>query len=281
MYTTSETKLLGVFGYPVGHSISPKLHSLIAEQTNTDISYLAFLASPDEFGKKFNAAKELGIGFNITVPHKIRVMEYLDVTDPFAKRVGAVNTAVNKNGKWHGYNTDGLGFLKSLSLNNISVTGKNILMLGAGGAARSVAYTLAENGAKSITITARTQEKAQNIGDLIEKYTNCKYIYSFNKEFMYDIIINTTPLGMSPYENENPFNNYEIVSKDTVFCDLIYSPWETLFLKEAKKHGARTMNGFGMLVFQGIYAFEHFTDKKFDDIFFEKIYNLFLENIRK
>lgn len=281
MQTTAETKLLGVFGYPIGHTISPKLHSLLSEKTGNDISYLAFLASPEEFGTKFEAAKKLGTGFNITVPHKIRVMEYLDVIDPAAERIGAVNTAVNKNGIWHGYNTDGIGFLKSLDLNNINIKGKNILMLGAGGAARGVAYTLADTGAKSITITARTQEKARTIGELIEKHTGCKYIDTFDKTAAYDIIINTTPLGMHPHENENPFNNYESVSENTVFCDLVYSPWETLFLKEAKKRGAKTINGFGMLVFQGIFAFEHFTGEKFHDSFFEEIYKLFLEEFRK
>ena len=275
MYTTSQTKLLGVFGFPIAHTISPKLHSLLAKETKTDISYLAFLASPEDFAKKFEAAKELGTGFNITVPHKIRVMEHLDVIDPMAKRIGAVNTAVLKDGLWHGYNTDGIGFLKSLNLNKISPAGKNILMLGAGGAARGVAYVLAKNGAESITITARTHQKARIIGNLIEEDTKCKYIDAFDKNFPYDIIINTTPLGMHPYENENPFDNYAFVTKDTVFCDLVYSPWETLFLKEAKKIGAKTINGFGMLVFQGIYAFEHFTDQKFDDTFFERVYEEF------
>ena len=269
MYTSAETKLLGVFGYPISHTISPKLHSLLAEKTNTDISYLAFLASPEDFGEKFEAAKKLGIGFNITVPHKIRVMEHLDVIDPFAKKIGAVNTAVLKDGVWHGYNTDGIGLLKSFKLNNISVSGKNILMLGAGGAARGVACAIAESGAKSITITARTQEKARIIGSLIEQYTNCKYIDSYDNNSCYDIIINTTPLGMHPHENENPFDGYSNTTKDTVFCDLVYSPWETLFLKEARKLGAKTINGFGMLVFQGIYAFEHFTGKKYDDSFFD------------
>ena len=117
MHTTAQTKLLGVFGYPIAHTMSPKLHSLLAEKTGKDISYLAFLASEEEFGEKFEAAKKLGTGFNITVPHKIRVMEHLDVIDITAKRIGAVNTALLRGDTWYGYNTDGLGFLKSLDVN--------------------------------------------------------------------------------------------------------------------------------------------------------------------
>jgi len=282
MYTTANTKLLGVFGYPIGHTLSPKLHSFLAEKTNSDIAYLAFLVSPDELGEKFNAAKDLGaIGLNITVPHKIHIMDYLDVIDSAAQKIGAVNTVVKKDDLWHGYNTDGIGFLKALTLNNVEVTGKNILMLGAGGGARAVAYTLAENGAKTITITARTQEKADSIGALIEKYTDCKYYSEPNYDKHYDIIINTTPLGMTPHEDKNPFDRFDIITDDTVCCDLIYSPWETLFLKEAKCRGAKTINGFGMLVFQGIYAFSHFTDKSFEDSFYEEIFKLLSEELRK
>ena len=282
MYTTANTKLLGVFGYPIGHTLSPKLHSILAEKTNADVTYLAFLVSPEELGKKFNAAKELGaVGLNITVPHKIHIMEHLDVIDPMAERIGAVNTVVKKDDLWYGYNTDGLGFLKSLSLNNINFQGENILMLGAGGSARAVAYALAEHGAKSLTITARTQEKADSIGALIEEYTDCKYFSVPDYDKKYDIIINTTPLGMAPLENENPFDRYDIVSDSTVCCDLIYSPWETLFLKDAKSQGAKTINGLGMLVFQGIYAFSHFTGKSFDDNLFKETYELFSEEFRK
>ena len=154
-------------------------------------------------------------------------------------------------------------------------------MLGAGGGARAVAYTLAENGAKTITITARTQEKADSIGALIEEYTDCKYYSEPDYDKHYDIIINTTPLGMPPHEDKNPFDRFDIITDDTVCCDLIYSPWETLFLKEAKCRGAKTINGFGMLVFQGIYAFSHFTDKSFEDSFYKEIFKLLSEELRK
>ncbi|MBE7027839.1 MAG: shikimate dehydrogenase [Ruminococcaceae bacterium] len=281
MYTTAETKLFGIFGYPVGHVMSPRLQSLLADKTNKDIAYVAFSASPEEFASKFEAAKLLASGFNITVPHKLRVMDHLDIIDDGAKTIGAVNTVVKKDGKWYGYNTDGPGFLKSLNVNKIDVNGKNILMLGAGGAARGVACTLASNGAKSITITARTQEKADAIGEIIKTNTNAEYSGEFRRDSVYDIIINATPLGMQPNENENPFDSYDIVTKNTVCCDLIYSPWETLFLKEAKMRGAKTINGFGMLCYQGILAFEHFTGEKFPNSFYEEIYELFLNEFRK
>ncbi|MBE7039181.1 MAG: shikimate dehydrogenase [Ruminococcaceae bacterium] len=281
MYTTSKTKLFGIFGYPVGHVMSPRLQSLLAEKTNKDIAYVAFSASPEEFSAKFEAAKLLASGFNITVPHKLRVMDHLDIVDDSAKTIGAVNTVVKKDGKWYGYNTDGPGFLKSLNVNKTDVKGKNILMLGAGGAARAVAYTLASNGAKSITITARTQEKADDIGAIIKANTNTEYCGIFKPDLKYDIIINATPVGMHPNEDKNPFDSFDIVTENTVCCDLIYSPWETLFLKEAKIRGSKTINGFGMLCYQGILAFEHFTGEKFPNSFFEEIYELFLKEFRK
>jgi len=282
MYTSAKTKLLAVFGYPVGHTMSPKLHSILAEKTNNDAVYIAISASPEEFSEKAEALKSLhACGFNITIPHKLRVMEHLDVIDDNAKIIGAVNTAENKDGVWYGYNTDGIGFLKYLDMNNISVKEKNILMLGAGGGARSIAYSMAKDGAYSISITARTPEKAESIGKIITDYSKCKFNLGFDKTKKYDIIINTTPLGMHPHENENPFDNFEMVNENTVCCDLIYNPWETLFLKEAKKRGAKTVNGLGMLVFQGIYAFEHFMNEKYDDSFFEEIYNIFSEDYRK
>lgn len=279
--TTAKTKLFGVFGYPVGHTMSPTLHSILAKETNQDISYLAFSASPEEFPEKFEAAKLLGDGFNITVPHKINVMEHLDVISEDARIIGAVNTCVKKNGKWYGYNTDGQGFLKSLSVNNIDIQGKDILMLGAGGACRSVAYTLAVSGAKSITIEARTQSKADEIGNIITSHSLCKYWRNFCNDRAYDIIINTTPLGMHPYEDKNPFEYYSVTNENTVCYDLIYSPWETLFLQESKKHGAKTLNGFEMLCYQGILAYSHFTEMQFADSFYREICTLFLNEFRK
>lgn len=282
MYTTAKTKLLGVFGNPIGHTLSPKLHSIIAEKTKSDVVYLAFSATDEEFSEKVRALKIMEAqGFNITIPHKIRVMECLDVIDDDAHMIGAVNTAVNKNGVWYGYNTDGIGFLKSLEVNNVSITGKNILMLGAGGSARSVAYSVCKNGAKSITISARTKEKAEDIGNLITENTKCLFNGTEKENIAYDIIINTTPLGMKPHEDKNPLDCYDNVSDKTVLIDLIYSPWETLFLQEGKRRGAKTINGLGMLAFQGIYAFEHFMDKKYDDRFFIDIYNTFEKEFRK
>lgn len=282
MFTTAKTKLFGVFGYPVGHTMSPKLHSMISEKANKDIAYLAFEASPDDFGRKFEAAKELGAsGLNITVPHKIRVMDYLDEIDSAAERIGAVNTVLEKDGKWYGFNTDGIGFLKGLEMNRISPEGKNILILGAGGGARAVAYALAEGGAESFSIEARTQEKADSIGKMIEKYTESRYCGLPRDNDAFDIIVNTTPLGMHPHEDKNPMEDFSRVTSDTVCCDLIYSPWETLFLQAAKKRGAKVLNGFAMLVFQGIFAFEHFMGEKLPDSFFSEIYDSFMNEFRK
>ncbi len=261
--TTNKTKFFGIFGTPIEHTLSPKLHSYIANDMGIDMSYLAFNVAPEKLHAAMEGAKAINAcGFNITVPHKIEIIKELDEVCDDAHHMNSVNTIVNCNGKWKGYNTDGDGFCISLLLEGCEIKGKNILIIGAGGASRGVCYKLAEYGAKSISITARSEEKIHIISEMLKKYSNTEVYSEIDKTKKYDIIINSTPLGMHPFDDKNPCDFMEIVDKNTVCCDLIYNPAKTLFLQEAERNGAKIINGLGMLIMQGILAFEIFNNVK-------------------
>jgi len=257
--TTNKTKLLGIFGTPIAHTLSPMMHSYMAKKSGIDMAYLAFDVLPEELETAVCGAKMLGAtGFNITAPHKIEIMKYIDVISDEAQYMNSVNTIVNRDGLWYGYNTDGDGFCKSLLLEGHEICNKRILMMGAGGSARSLCYKLAQYGAKSISITARTEKNVHIIGEMIEKYTDTKFYDTYHPSDTYDMVINTTPLGMHPYEDKNPCDFMDMITEDVLCCDIIYNPNKTLFLKSAEGNGAKIVNGLGMLITQGILAFEHF-----------------------
>jgi len=257
--TTSKTSFLGIIGTPILHTLSPVMHSFMAEKTGIDASYLAFDVKDEEFADAIEGLKALGgKGFNITAPYKIKVMDYLDRVSSDAEIMNSVNTIVNENGVWHGYNTDGDGYCESLILEGEEISGKDIVIMGAGGSARSISYKLAKCGANSISMVSRSREKVQIIGDMIEKHTNTCFSDSLDNTKKYDIVINTTPVGMHSLENKNPCDFMDIINENTVCSDIIYNPGKTLFLKESEEKGARIHNGLGMLIMQGIFAFERF-----------------------
>lgn len=275
--TTNETKLFGILGTPIKHTLSPAMHSYMAEKYHVDMAYIAFDVSGENLKKAIDGVKAIGAkGFNITAPHKIAIMDCIDVINSEATYMGSVNTVVNKDGIWHGYNTDGDGYCHSLTLEGFEISDKKVLVMGAGGAARSVCYKLAENGAESITVATGSDEKKRVIGDMLEKNTKALFCDSFDRTKLYDLIINTTPAGMHPLENENPCRFMDCINKNTVCSDLIYNPIKTVFLKEASARGAKIHNGLGMLICQGILAFELFTGEKTDKKkTYEELINLF------
>lgn len=277
--TTNKTKLFGILGTPISHTLSPLMHSFMAKKSGQDLAYLAFDVTPENFDGAIQGIKKMGAsGFNITAPHKISVIDHIDVVSEDAKIMNSVNTIVNKNGVWHGYNTDGDGFCESLLIEGCEIKDKNILMMGAGGSARSLCYKLGKFGAKSITITSRSADKVHIIGDMVEKYTSASFYDEVSKNKDYDIIINTTPLGMHPNENKNPCTFMDIVNEEKTCVDIIYNPKKTLFLQEAEKKKAKIINGLSMLVLQGILAFEKFCDLELSKKeTYNELMNLFCE----
>ncbi len=264
-------KKLEIIGYPVSHSLSPDMHNFISKKVDADYVYTAREVAPEDLEKSVQKMViENVCGFNVTAPHKIAIMQYLDEISEEAKRYGAVNTVVNKNGKLIGYNTDADGFYMSLIKKGINPKNADILMLGAGGAAGPVAMRLAESGAESVTLINRTAEKAVKLKDYIKACTGYE-IFTEKRHKRYDVVINCTTLGMGKNIDVSPLSDMSVIDEKTATVDMIYNPSETLFLKDCKKAGATTVNGLGMLIYQGILAYRLFTGIKISDSLYDDI----------
>jgi shikimate dehydrogenase len=260
----AKTKVIGLIGHPVEHSFSPIMHNAAFKDKGLNYVYVAFDVLPENLKYVIDGAKALGIvGFNVTIPHKIEIMKYLEEIDRDAQLIGAVNTIKIENGRAIGYNTDGIGARKALEEEIGKVKDKNIIIYGAGGAARAVAFELAKNN--NIIIANRTIEKAEKLAKEIAE----KLGKEFGREVKFDsldadlegvdIVINATPIGMYPNVNVEPIVKADKLREDMVVMDLIYNPLETVLLKEAKKVGAKAINGLGMLIYQGAIAFKIWT----------------------
>lgn len=263
-----HTKQLGIIGYPVEHSFSPKMHNFISERLGNNYTYSAWLVKPQKLEAAINGVRALNIaGINVTAPHKVEVMKYLDEVSEQAKLLGSVNTVVNRGGELYGHNTDAEGFLAAVKVEGIEVTDKNILVIGAGGVVKPTLIRLIQEKPRSITVVNRTKSKVMALAEAINDKTGFGITTEIkDKSFDFDIVINTTSAGMEPQLDALPIDaidgldDLSFINADTAVVDMIYNPDETLFLKEAKRRGAKTMNGLGMLIHQGIIAYELFTD---------------------
>ena len=265
MMITGKTKVVGVIGHPIEHSMSPPMHNNAFKQLDMDWVYVAFHVLPENIGKLMESCKTLDIkGLNVTIPHKTAVIPFLDEIDPIAEKIGAVNTIQFKNGISKGYNTDGLGAIKSLQ-KHTSLEGKNVLILGAGGASKAISFTLINENINSLTIANRSQDNALKLIDNIKQHTGFKKIEYVDikdaDEIIndVDIIINTTPIGMYPNHNVDAPIKTDKINDNHVVMDIIYNPLETVLLKESGLNGAKTINGTSMLINQGLVSFEIFT----------------------
>jgi shikimate dehydrogenase len=259
----SHTILYGVFGDPIRHSRSPIMLNRAFQEAGINAVYAAFHVRPEELRDAVRGIRALGYrGINVTIPHKVEVMQYLDEIDEGARIVGAVNTIVNESGKLIGYNTDGIGYVRSLKEETgIELKGKSVLLLGAGGAARGVAYALAKEGARRIYIANRTKERALELAETISSYTEAIGLGMDELGPVVDevqFVLNTTSAGMHPHVDEVPLP-LEFLRSHHLVSDLIYNPRITRFLREAEARGARIHGGIGMFIYQGAFAFEYWT----------------------
>jgi len=263
MNITGSTNIVGLIGNPVEHSFSPQMHNAAFKALNLDYTYVAFDVNPADLKTAINGAKSLNIkGFNVTIPHKINVINYLNTLDDIAKLIGAVNTIDFKNLK--GYNTDGIGAIKAIEEID-SVKNKNIVIAGAGGASRAISFYLAKYGADKITILNRNIDKAKNLANdilnsnLIEdiKTDSISQINDYLNDS--NILINTTPVGMSPNINDKPIATADNMHEDLIVFDAVYNPNETVLLKEAIKANAKPVYGIKMLLYQGAESFKIWT----------------------
>jgi shikimate dehydrogenase len=261
MKITAYTRPLGLIGSPVTHSKSPQMLNKVCEILDIPATYLAYAVEPARLQEAVMGMKALGfIGFNVTIPHKVAIIPFLDELDDTAKEIGAVNTVVNDNGRLVGFNTDGVGYLRSLQEEtSFSIEDKSITIIGAGGAARAVSITLAKSGAKEIIIANRTLEKAAELADIANKWTKATAVpLEAIKPSIAgsQLLVNTTSIGMSPNIDESPIL-MNFLHRDLLVSDLIYRPRETKLLQYAKSVGALTHGGLGMLLYQAAVAVEH------------------------
>jgi shikimate dehydrogenase len=260
---TSKTQMVGLLGHPVHHSQSPTMHNKAFAEKKLDFAYAAFDVAPEKLGDAVAGIRALGIrGVNVTIPHKVAILPLLDEIDPLAKRIGAVNTVVNDNGRLIGYNTDGMGYVRSLvEETGIELTNQVVTLLGAGGAARAVAFTLAEKNVKEIRIINRSREKATLLAEHLRTIVPTTAVEPNGAMAAIadsTLLINTTSIGMYPHVEEMPVPA-EWLHPGLIVSDLIYNPLETNLLKCARELGAKTHSGVGMFVNQGALAFELWT----------------------
>jgi shikimate dehydrogenase len=255
-------KMFGVIGDPIAHSMSPAMHNDLFQLYDIDASYLPFRVLKDDLDTAVKGLKVLGAsGFNVTIPHKTAIMPYLDKIDPLAKAIGAVNTVKNKNGKFIGYNTDGPGFVKGLAGQATDLEERSALIIGAGGAARAIYFSMAKAGIKRIDLYNRTIEKAEELVKTCPYKVQSRVLDRANAERLlgeYQLIVQTTSIGMVPEVDFSPLS-LENLSAKALVSDIIYNPLKTKLLKDAAINGAATQNGIDMFVYQGALAFEHWT----------------------
>lgn len=283
MNIKSTTKVICLLGHPVKHSFSPVIHNYLFDKYEENKIYTCFDVEPDKLNCSVEGIKALKIyGCNVTIPHKVEIVKYLDGIDENAKLIGAVNTIKSEGDFLKGYNTDGVGFIKSILDKGYSLSGKKVMIIGAGGACRSIAIELSSNNVECIEIRNRSLNNAIEISDIIKSNFNTKMVYS-NEPIVYkdleniDILINTTPLGM---ENELcPIDDNISIDKDLLVCDIVYKPHETKFIKWAKKNNLDVVYGIDMLINQAVEAFYIWTGKKASSEDIKHIKMLYNESI--
>jgi len=260
----------GIFGYPIGHSLSPLMHNTAFASHGMDAVYVPFAVDPAQIETAVHAIRALHLqGVNVTIPHKQAVMPWLDELTPEARLIGAVNTIHLQDGRLRGYNTDGIGFLRSLEEAGAEVTGQTVLLLGAGGAARAIAVQLCLSGVQRLYLANRTHSRARDLASFLQEHFAHVEISVIALEEpalatclpQANILVNATSVGMQPHD-VSPVPSIHLQPWHVV-CDIVYHPRDTPLLQAAQRQSARTVDGLGMLVHQGAKAFEIWTGLPF------------------
>lgn len=283
---TGHTELIGLMAYPIRHSSSPAMHNEAFAKLGLDYAYLAFEVDNDTLEDAVKGIRALKMrGSNVSMPNKTVVHKYLDHLSPAAKMCGAVNTIVNDDGVLTGHITDGIGYMQALKDNNVDVIGKKMTIVGAGGAATAIQVQAALDGVKEISIfniKDKFWDNAQETVKKINENTNCKAtLYDLEnldqlKAEMEDsyLFVNATGMGMKPLEGQTYIPDTSFFRPDLIVTDIVYAPRETALLKMAKEVGCKTMNGLGMMLFQGSAAFELWTGQKMPIEYMKEILNI-------
>ena len=267
---TGKTRLLAVIGAPIAHSLSPIIQNAALHAAGLDYVYAALPVRADALASAVRGLYDAGIaGFNVTIPFKTAIIPLLDALSEDARRIQAVNTVVIEDGRLVGHNTDVAGFLAGFAERGIALTGKNAVLIGAGGAARAALWGLLRSGVRSVMIGVRNAAKGTALaadfaadGDVrAVSFDDTAWIAACSDA---DLVVQTTPLGMTPHTEEMPPVDAAVINPSAVVYDLIYTPAETRFLREARARGCETINGETMLVAQGAEAFHLWTGKRPD-----------------
>lgn len=262
-----KTKLICLLGSPVDHSQSPALQNAAFVAGGQNYLYMAFDVTEETLGAAVAGLKTLGArGWGLTMPVKTAMLDYLDEIDPVAQVVGAVNTVVNDGGRLTGYTTDGLGFVRSLEREGVGVAGQKIILVGAGGAARAIAVQCAADGAREIVILNRTLDKAVTIAEAIEgAYETKVFPLPLDQEMLAvqiangGILVNCTNIGMGEGNTDSIIEDPVILPAELVVADAVYLPRETALIRQAKGAGCKVVPGWGMLIYQGVAGYKHWT----------------------
>lgn len=250
----STTLLYGVFGNPVSHSLSPAMHNAAFAHVGHKGVYLAFRI--EDIQTAVAAIRALDIqGVSVTIPHKISIMPFMDEIDPLAMEIGAVNTVVNRDGNLRACNSDCLGAMRALK-EKTEISGKKVAVIGAGGAARAIAFGIRKEKGRTCIVN-RTVKK----GEKLAEECGADFLPLSELKSAFDILINTTPLGMTPDTDRIPLSP-DILQEGMTVMDIIYNPLQTRLLKEAEKRGCVTIDGLAMFIYQGAFQFELWTGKE-------------------
>jgi len=267
---SGKTRLCGIIGDPIEHTVSPVMHNAAFKQMGLDYLYVPFRVKQGELAKAIEGVRALNMrGLNVTIPHKVAVIQFLDELDHLAEKIGAVNTIVNNDGVLTGYNTDGAGFLQALLESNIEPKGKNVVILGAGGAARALSFFLADRGAHLVILNRSLEldwakELASRISQIFTTEVGALELNRGNLVGVIgkaDILVNATSVGMTPDIDQTPVAS-DLLKPGLIVFDIVYNPIKTRLLRETEAAGARAISGVDMLVWQGALAFEKWTGVK-------------------
>ena len=287
MEINGKTMVCGLIGNPVEHTLSPMIHNTLAERLGHNLIYVPFPVETGRLGEAVTGAYALQFpGLNVTVPYKSEVIACLKEIDGLAHDIGAVNTLVRIDGGYKGYNTDMEGLYRAMQSEGIQVGGERIILLGAGGAARAVAYLCAVKGADKVYMLNRTLSKAQTVAEEVNRKAGREVILPMLMEDYVTLpdgqylAIQGTSVGLAPHAEEVVIADDSFYEKIHTGFDLIYSPWETRFMKLTKSHGGKAYNGLKMLLYQGIIAYELWNDVHVSDedaqTVYEKLKNYFI-----
>ena len=276
-----HTRTCGLIGNPVEHTLSPLIHNYLADKMDKNMVYVPFAVEEGRLEDAVKGAFGLNIlGCNVTVPYKNAVIPYLAEVDELAAKMGSVNTLVRTQTGYKGYNTDMTGLYRAMCSDGVSIEGEQVVVLGAGGVGRAVAFMCAAKGAEKVWLLNRTLDKAQTVSEEVNRAEKRQCVcalaideYGKLPDRKY-LVIQSTSVGLHPHVNDAVITDDTFYQKVKAGYDLIYRPWETRFMKLVKAQGSPAYNGLKMLLYQGVEAFEMWNECKIEDESAYKVYEL-------